>query len=342
MKTCDEMVNSLIKRRDEFLAEQKQKRRTAAKIYTAGGSCAVAAAIGVGVFNSGILREKKAIVPDDFSAISDNSSSINDEPVKDDPVKEPPSAPDFSSVIWAEEGKGGIPSGDVGAYVEQDFMRLYWNGKEIYRSLYNAFEEHGDDTVFAIAARCYPYDENFVYNGKTLARYNDEEMEIWDKEIRRIQLIKVGDSLKYGEALITTGTPDGERWDEELYYRTVSEIGEEILSEYIVDGEFLKDKLERDISDLDNERMALLQSYKQGRDACRKNMFETAAEQITAQGIYLETMYDLGSPYSLIIFATKDEFAALTFDGMQKWYFALAEKCSDGDSYVAGEFIDCY
>ncbi len=29
MKTCDEMVNSLLKRREEFLLEQKQKRRTA-------------------------------------------------------------------------------------------------------------------------------------------------------------------------------------------------------------------------------------------------------------------------------------------------------------------------
>ena len=78
MKTCEEMVSSLLERREQFLLEQKKKRKTAAKITAAGGSCALAAIMGAVVWNSGILREKKTIVPDDLSAISDNSSSTND------------------------------------------------------------------------------------------------------------------------------------------------------------------------------------------------------------------------------------------------------------------------
>ena len=340
MKTCDEMVNSLLRRREQFLSEQNRKRKTAAKITVAGGSGALAVIIGALVWNSGMLHEKKTIVPDDFSTVSDNSFSTGDEPSKGDPVKENPTpqAPDYSSVIWAE-GRSEIGSiSNMGVGDETTLM----NGKRIYPSLSEAFEKYSDDSVFAIVTYRYIYgDENFVYNGKTLKQYRDEEMEIWDnKESLRLQLLIVGDSLKYGEALYQTGTPDGERWAEELYYRTVSEIGEELISEYIVDGEFLKDKLEQDIRDLDNERMSLRQSYEQGCTAYRKNMFETAAEQINAQGIYLETMYSLDGPYSLIIFATKDEFAALSFDGMQNWYFALAEKCLNGDGYFVSDIVD--
>lgn len=335
MKTYDEMVNSLLERRDEFLAEQRQRRRTAAKIYTAGGSCAVAAAIGVGVLNSGMLRDKNAIAPNS-SAISDSSFAASDEQGNSTvqiPVS--PTAPDFSSVIWAEEGKGGIPSDDVGASsVEQDFMRQYWNGKEIYRSLYNAFEEHGDDTVFAIAARCNPYDENFVYNGKTLAQYEAEEKELWERYDSLYVLLKIIYYKEEDEAL------HGDK-NSAYYDQQISELPEDIRKEYIVDGVFLKDKAEKDMNDTWEKFYVAQVAYEQARCAYRAYIVKTAAEQITAQGIYCEMMYSFDSPYSLIIFATKDEFAELTFDGMQKWYFALAEKRSDGDGYFVSEIVDC-
>jgi hypothetical protein len=53
--------------------------------------------------------------------------------------------------------------------------------------------------------------------------------------------------LKYGDALYTTGTPDGEKWSQELYEREVALIGEDIIAKYIVDGEFLRDKVEADM-----------------------------------------------------------------------------------------------
>lgn len=317
MKTCDEMVNSLLKRKEQFLLEQKKKRRTAAKITVAGGCCALV--IGTGIRNSGMMLEKETIIPDSFS-------SINSELAQDDTVKENsiPPAPDYSSVIWAE---GGFDDDSVDT-VESATSEL--NGKRIYRSLSEAFDKYGDDSIFAIAAYSYGYDNNFVYNGKTLAWYEAEEREAWDKYELRYQLMKFGDSLKYGEALYLTGTPDGERWAKEYYDEIVSMFGQELISEYIVDGEFLEDKLTEDISESENEYMAVRETYEQGRIACSKYIYETAAEQINAQGIYCETKYSSDSPYLLIIFATKDEFETLSFDKMHNWGFALAKKDEDG------------
>lgn len=334
MKTCDEMVNSLLKRRERFLLEQKQKRKTAAKITAAGGCCALAAVIGIGIRNSGMLREKHTVVPENSSAISDNFSSVNSEPAKEIPT---PQVPDHSSVIWADGGSGSGVDG-FGMLDNECYETFGSNGKRIYPSLSEAFEKYDDDSVFAIAAYCYGYDDNFVYNGKTLAQYIDEEMAIWDKIELRLQLLKCGDSLKYGEALYQTGTPDGERWAESYYYNEVSRFGQELISEYIVDGEFLKDKLTEDLRDLDNERKDRMQSYERARIACSTYIFETAAEQINAQGVYCETKYSSDRPYLLVIFATKDEFEALSIDNIYKWHFALAQK--NENEFFASDFID--
>lgn len=328
MKTCDEMVNSLLKRREQFLSEQKKKRRTAARITAAGGCCALAAVIGVGIRNSGMLLEKETIIPDNSSAISDDSSAVSGESATENPT---PQAPDYSSVIWAE---GGFDGDSVDLTIEESETSEL-NGKRIYHSLSDAFDKYGDDSIFAIAAYSYGYDNNFVYNGKTLAQYEAEERAAWDKYELRYQLLKFSD-LKYGEALYLTGTPDGERWAKEYYDEIVSMFGQEFISEYIVDGEFLEDKLTEDISESENEFMAVRETYEQGRIACNKYIYETGAEQISAQGIYCETKYGSDSPYLLIIFATKDEFETLSFDNMYKWGFALAKK--DEDGFYASDF----
>jgi hypothetical protein len=64
------------------------------------------------------------------------------------------------------------------------------------------------------------------------------------------QLLKQGDYLKYGEALYTTGTPDGEKWTKEFYEQRVEFFGEDLLSKYIVDGEFLRKSVESDMNGL--------------------------------------------------------------------------------------------
>lgn len=331
MKTYDEMVNSLLKRREEFLSEQKKKRRTAVKITAAGSCCVLAAVIGAGILNSGMPLEKEIIIPDHSSAISDDSSTVSGEPATANPT---PQAPDYSSVIWAE---GGFDDGSAVDTVISETSEL--NGKRIYHSLSEAFDKYGNDSVFAIAAYSYGYDDNFVYNGKTLAQHEAEERAAWDKYELRYQLLKFSD-LKYGEALYLTGTPDGERWAKEYYDEIVSMFGQELISEYIVDGEFLEDKLTEDVSESENEYMAVRGTYEQGRIACNKYIYETGAEQISAQGIYCETKYSSDYPYLLVIFVTKDEFETLSFVNMNKWGFALAQKNENG-FYASDFIIDC-
>jgi len=64
------------------------------------------------------------------------------------------------------------------------------------------------------------------------------------------QLLKQGDSLKYGEALYTTGTPDGEKWTKDFYEQRVDFYSEEFLAKYIVNGEFLRDKVVSDMAEI--------------------------------------------------------------------------------------------
>lgn len=64
------------------------------------------------------------------------------------------------------------------------------------------------------------------------------------------QLLKQGDSLKYGEALYTTGTTDGEKWTKDFYEQRVDFYGEEFLAKYIVNGEFLRDKVVSDMAEI--------------------------------------------------------------------------------------------
>lgn len=53
MKTSDEMVSSLLERRDAYVARQKQKRRTVMKITSAACAFALVALVGLGVTRTG-------------------------------------------------------------------------------------------------------------------------------------------------------------------------------------------------------------------------------------------------------------------------------------------------
>ena len=94
-------------------------------------------------------------------------------------------------------------------------------------------------------------DFGFVSSGAKTETDNNEtvisEAQLYDK---LGQLLKDGDSLKYGEALYTTGTPDGEKWTKDFYEQRVEFYGEEFLAKYIVNGEFLRDKVVSDMAEI--------------------------------------------------------------------------------------------
>lgn len=116
----------------------------------------------------------------------------------------------------------------------------------LYEDLINADEEKCFD-VQAYPVQSTPTD--FVYNGKSYAQYKDEYQESKKLVEKLSNLLKDGEALKYGETLCITGTPEGELWSQERYsYKTQKYYGGEMLNSYIVNGEFLKEKLEIDLA----------------------------------------------------------------------------------------------
>ena len=55
MKNCNEMVNSLLERRDQYAVEQKRKKKTAMRLTSVACSFAFVALLGVGAWQGGFL-----------------------------------------------------------------------------------------------------------------------------------------------------------------------------------------------------------------------------------------------------------------------------------------------
>ena len=145
------------------------------------------------------------------------------------------------------------------------------------------------------------------------------------------QLLKQGDSLKYGEALYTTGTPDGEKWTKDFYEQRVDFYGEEFLAKYIVNGEFLRDAVEADIADFSTEpHTALAEAIK----AYKKAMIQEAIEQLKKQNI----KYDYSeASENLIINVTAEEFKDLFLENISCYYIAST---SSDDGFVSTKGMD--
>lgn len=327
MKTCDEMVNSLLKRREQFLLKQKQKRRTIAKIAVSGGCCVLAAVIGVGIWNSGMLREKGTIIFDNSSAISNNSFPVNSEPVENSA----PPVLDHSSVIWAESGVDD----KVDIIVNEEVVGAFdsFNGKVITKTLSEAFKAHDDSSVFAAAVFYFPYDkdEDFVYNGKTLGEYDRDWWKKWWKSMNMLLLRNNAEYLINGEEYY-----QNDYWSKMDYDIGIEHLSEipELVAEYFVDGEFLSDEFYRDLDTVDKEYHASYDTYEQAYNAWKISRFEEEIERLKALGVDCELRENRDS---FVMFVTKDEFAALTFDDSGNWFFGLAQ---ENERDVIGSFID--
>lgn len=299
MKTCDEMVNSLFQRREQYLAEQKIKRRNAV-ISTALYCCAFAAVAGIGVWIKGEVSSKP--IPVDSSITNPSSAAGSSDVIT-------PELP----IIWAEEET-----------IEENYVSSYfaaWNGKQIHNRLWDALEkdETDDNCLFAVRAWRNSIDKQFVYNGKTLAQYEAEHDAKWNEFDTKYYIAQLL-SVTYGMRI-----ENGDKVSKDTYDKIVKGIGKDI-SEYIVDGVFLKDKAVQDITKVKKEVEAAKQSFELGCAACRVHMYEELLEQLEAQGIKYEQSKDSDN---LLMFISKDDFANLTFDNMSDWSFYHAYKKSE-------------
>lgn len=335
MKTCDEMVNSLLKRREQFLIEQKQKRRkTAVKIAVSGCYCALAAVIGTGIRHSVISSNK---ISGNSSVISENSfpSSSGSEKIT------PPEL-DRSRVIWADSDADAddVISGYIVNAAEGIFDSF--NGKTVTKMLSGALKEHGDESIFAVGVFYFPYcteteAENFIYNGKTLAEYEKDAMVKCFRSMDLSYIRNNAEYLKYGEEYYKTNTVtiNGTPWTKYEYDRAVSLVGEEFISKYFVDGEFLEDEFSRVRDTASEEYRAAEDAYVEAHNAWRTSLLEKETERFTSLGINCELRTD---PELLVIFVTKDELSELAFDRESgHWVFGLAR--GDKQRDVLGDLV---
>ncbi|MBO4872756.1 MAG: hypothetical protein J5496_05025 [Lachnospiraceae bacterium] len=335
MKNYHEITEELLARRDEYISRQKKKR--AALLKASGLVCIFAVAVLV-AFG---LRGRNAVTPPETTqnsgvaqtqvpgssdgtapVISPTNPWVGNETL---PVQTLPTQTEVLPPVIlptepsSEESMIVVPDDVIWSNVTTEpAAYTEWNGKHVSDSLYNALESHPADAVFAIAAWTAP-DPDFVWNGRTLADYEREaEEEAYILPEKLSQLLKDGEYLRFGEVLYTSGTPDGEKWAQQLYEDRVAFYGA-LLDSYLQDGEFLREKLEADIKSYDAHEAQ--DAYAAARKAYFEQIGTAIVDRLTSQGIPAEYRAER---HSSVFYVTRDVFAALEFEPASEWYFGLA------------------
>ena len=205
---------------------------------------------------------------------------------------------DPNAVVWLDPSQSMVPSD--GQSIETDLPAMdngdtkVGGGWRMSDTLREALADAEDsDTRFAVLTSPVFYGKTFStfsYQGRTYGEWEAYASACFDEMERRQMLLKLGDALKYGEALYTTGTPEGERWSKELYEKRVAEFGEDFLARYIVNGELKKDLLEREIEKYHAEYMRVYEVCGELADAFREAQAQKHAEQLIGQGIPCEVI----------------------------------------------------
>ena len=221
----------------------------------------------------------------------------------------PAKTSDFShQVIWANDDAA------VDHFVEG--LTEWHQFDSVGYRLYDALESGDDNDIFAILARP-AVDYTFKYNGKTLAQYYSDMCNERNLPEILAQLQKEGDSLKYGDALYKTGTPTGEKWAQSWYEERIKYYGDAILGKYIVNGEFLSDKLKQDMATAMNCNEAT-ESYKTAYGAYLSDVAASIHGELPAEVVTEEN--------GIIMYLTREEFSVFSPDGISGWTFDLASK----------------
>ena len=215
-------------------------------------------------------------------------------------------------VIW------GTVSGEI-----QDAGYTQWNGKRVTMSLHTVLSDEKNKNSIIAVGLGFELDNKFVYNGKTIEEYNAEAERKQQILGSMGTLLKLGDELKYGEALYKTGTPDGKKWAKQFYDETVEDIGEDVLKTYIVAGEFLKDKLESNMENY-TDHITSREACDEAIEAYYDLVAKQTSEQLRERNIPSEVRD------GLIVYVTAAEFTSLEIDNVM--FYSLAMKAEEGEN----------
>ena len=286
MKNTEEMINSLFERRDRYNEEQKIRQGRMMRTLRIAGTFCLVLLVVFGVW--------KNAAPGDSHVINTVSAREDDR------------------VMWVENS--------VSVKIEG---LQEWYGKTVAVRLIEEMKNGKEDTIYAILARPH-VNYDFEYKGRALKwYYKDMAEERIMPEVLR-QLLKDGDALKYGTALYETGIPDGEKWAQSYYEEKIAYYGQEILNKYIVNGEFLKDKLEADIITADNATEKTV-AYRAAYTAYLTSVAEWVKGAHPSEVVIKEN--------GIIMYLTEEQFKAFTASNISGWTFDLAVKNTSDETY---------
>ena len=290
MKNTEEMVNSLFERRDRYNKEQKIRQGRMMRTLRIAGTFCLALLVVFGVW--------KIAAPGDNNVINTVSAREDDR------------------VMWVENS----------VCVKIEGLQE-WYGKTVAIRLIEEMKNGKEDTIYAILARPH-VNYDFEYKGRALKwYYKDMAEERIMPEVLR-QLLKDGDALKYGTALYETGIPGGEKWAQSYYEEKIAYYGQEILNKYIVNGEFLKEKLEADIITADNVTEKTV-AYRAAYTAYLTSVAESVKGAYPSEVVIKEN--------GIIMYLTEEQFKVFTDDNIRGWTFDLAVKNASDETYGVNE-----
>ena len=302
MKTYEEMAQNALDRISDYETNQKKRRKTFTKIMIPAVSFCLAAVLGIGTWQFGWFRVKPEISSSD---VAYNTSA------KDD--------------VTADNSNKGENE------TTQDTCYFWWKNKlNMGGQLYNAIENDKNGTFSVVAAYRPATAEitSFTYEGKTLSELAIEAEEEGALPDKMRELLKLGDELKYGTALYETGTPSGEKWDKGLYEEKVVYFGEKLLNKYIVNGEFLRDKLLKDIAEYNED--SANRKYKLAYNAYLETVLPSAVKLMNENNIQCERKKHSNNCITFI--ATAKELENLPLKELKNWYFELESNNQKGTS----------
>lgn len=207
------------------------------------------------------------------------------------------------SIEAAEEAYMAKESGDVTPPEEYTGR---WHGKNISSNLYEALTDPDSGTIPVMITLNDTGAGEFVYKGRKLKEYS---YDLFGEDVSKLQqLLEQGDIIKYGEAVYTTGTPDEIKWTKAMYDYRIEFFGDELLSKYIINGEFLKEQLQRDLKELKAYYQAALD---EGADAFYQAKIEETIKVLKEKGIRSER---IGDTRNIVMYVTAAEFDSLDIE----------------------------
>ena len=149
--------------------------------------------------------------------------------------------------------------------------------------------ESGED-VDVLLKTSYVSDEylDFIYEGKPIREYNDKDDRLSQAQLKMQELLAHGDDFK--KALF--GTAEEMRRAKEEFGHLLDYVGEELCEKYIVNGEFLKEDLARDLDEMNRADGINYDIIQNAKSAFNKHAVEQAISRLK----------ELGVPYSRVAY----------------------------------------